>query len=124
MKKIVFILFSLVIIITSSCDKEEILENSNITNLRIYPNPSNGVFYVSFNLQIQGYTQTVDINIINKYGEVFSTKELTVEPPSGGVHENGAQNIQLNLENSPEGIYFVEIKTKDGVLRKELILLN
>jgi hypothetical protein len=133
MKKLVFILLSIAIII--SCKKEQILEDSNISNLGIYPSPSTGVFTVNFRLQKQDYLQTVDINIINKFGEVLATEELVIplslpidsaDTTVTSIIEVGgpSYNIMFNLENTPKGIYFVEIVTKDGFLRKELILLN
>ena len=133
MKKLVFILLSLVIM---SCEKEQILEDSNISNLVIYPNPSTGFFTVNFQLQEQDYVQTVDINIINKFGEIFASdsKEIlsslpidttiTVDTTITAINEIPVYSGMFNLENTPKGIYFVEIVTKDGFLRKELILLN
>ena len=133
MKKLVFILLSLVIM---SCEKEQILEDSNISNLGIYPNPSTGVFTVNFRLQKQDYVQTVDINIINKFGEIFASDSIeilsslpidttiTVDTTISVINEIPGYSGMFNLENTPKGIYFVEIVTKDGFLRKELILLN
>ena len=131
MKKLVFILLSLVIM---SCEKEQILEDSNISNLVIYPNPSTGFFTVNFLLQEQDYLQTVDINIINKFGEIFASdsKEILSSLP---IDSNDTTITSINepfysysgmfnLENSPKGIYYVEIVTKDGRLTKELILIN
>jgi len=130
MKKLVFILLSIVIM---SCEKEQILEDSNISNLAIYPNPSSGIFNIYFSLKEQEPLQTVDINIINKFGTILATEELVIplslpidsaDTTVISIIGSPSYNIIFNLENTPKGIYFVEIVTKDGFLRKELILLN
>ena len=111
MKKIVFILLSLVIIITSSCDKEDILENSNMTNLSIYPNPTRGVFNIFF---ISDEIDNFEITIVDAFGKLISqeTKQAFV----------GEYSKQLDLSTYPRGIYMVQIRTNDSFVSKRVVL--
>ncbi len=78
--------------------------NSNI--FTIYPNPSTGIYTVSMPSE----------NAVIDVFDVSGQKVLTLEA-------NG-KNTQLNLTNLNEGIYFMEIKTSTGVLRKKITKIN
>lgn len=74
------------------------------------PNPGLGEFYLDFNLETNG---DVEIQIANGLGqEVVKT-----------IHENVSQGrIKLDLKDQAEGIYFVNIRTLQGITTRKLIL--
>ena len=86
------------------------IENNNIHNLSIFPNPSKGVFIVEFdNLMIQD----LEIRILNSLGEIIY---------SDNKHQHiGEYKKLINLKNYSEAIYFLEIETQKGIINKKLI---
>ncbi len=79
---------------TTTCLTTSLSESENISSINIYPNPSNGKFY------LQGIT-TGEIEIYNTLGEkIFSQKIVSDE-------------TQIYLNNQPKGIYFL-LLTQDN----------
>ncbi len=77
-------------------------ENSGMSSLSIYPNPSTSVANISLNLNDEA---NVTISVVNTLGQTVYTNAL------GNV--NGNQNIQINTTDLEEGIYLVNV-TVDG----------
>ncbi|MBC8266782.1 MAG: T9SS type A sorting domain-containing protein, partial [Flavobacteriales bacterium] len=86
-------------------------ENTAITNLDVYPNPSRDIFNVSFETLKE---QDLEIKILNVIGEVVFTES---KQQFVGVYIK-----QINLVKYPKAIYFLEIETNDGVVNKKLVL--
>ena len=84
---------------------------ASISELDIYPNPSNDIFNISFNSE---YIQDLSIKILNIVGsEVYrETNEQFV----------GEYTKQVNLNDYGKGMYFLEIETNLGIVNKKLIL--
>ncbi|MBI4931348.1 MAG: T9SS type A sorting domain-containing protein [Bacteroidetes bacterium] len=78
-----------------------------ISNQDIYisPNPSSGVF----NVQMSRY-ENVQMKIYNVYGECIYQHICTSAHP------------QIDLSEVLNGIYFLQLKTEEGVLTKKIIL--
>ena len=74
------------------------LNEDNNENISIYPNPSNGIFYIN---KTVNYIQIIDINgkIINK---LKNSKEF-------------------NITNQKNGLYLVHILNKEKVIIKKII---
>jgi len=85
--------------------------SSAINNLSIYPNPSRGVFNISFT---SDDIQNLEVRILNLIGEELINENL--------VQFIGEYTKQINLINNAKGIYFLEIETNDGIINKKLIL--
>jgi hypothetical protein len=87
----------------------EISKNSSI---EIYPNPSNGIFTLSINgLQ----DEEIQIRITNVVGEeIYKTQKVNV---------SGNYSKEISLQNTPKGIYFVQIidQNNNAVNRKIVI---
>lgn len=85
------------------------LENfSTLTNLNVYPNPSNGIF-------------TVSKNSLNKISNIkifdFNAKLITEVYPI-----NNNQDILVDLSKLAKGTYFMEVSNgKDKAVRKVII---
>ncbi|MBC8265338.1 MAG: T9SS type A sorting domain-containing protein, partial [Flavobacteriales bacterium] len=86
-------------------------ENTAIANLEVYPNPSRDIFNVTFTTKEK---QDLEIRILNVIGEEVFTESKT--------QFVGEYTKQINLEEYPKAIYFLEIETNDGVINKKLIL--
>jgi hypothetical protein len=86
-------------------------ENTAITNLEIYPNPSRDIFNITFT---SNEKQDLEIRILNVIGEI-----IFIESKQQFV---GEYTKQIDLKEYPKAIYFLEIETDDGVINKKLIL--
>ena len=82
-----------------------------IGNLDVYPNPSRDIFNVTFTSE---NIQDLELRIINIVGEVIVTENLE--------QFVGEYNKQVDLATYTKGVYFLEIKTNNGVINKKLIL--
>lgn len=77
------------------------------TWLKIYPNPSNGVFYIS----------TQEHYIEN--WEVFNLSGVMVKN-----NQNKYQTGVVDLTNLPDGMYMIKVKTSDNKILKQKIAIN
>ena len=84
---------------------------TTITNLDVYPNPSNNLFSISFNSE---KVQDLQIRILNLIGEIIMDEQKT--------QFVGEYVETIDLEGKPKGIYLLEIETNSGVVNKKLIL--
>jgi hypothetical protein len=80
-------------------------------NLNIYPNPTRGLFNVSF---ISQEINNFEITIVDGFGRMIS-------------HENerefiGEYTKKVDLSNWPRGVYMLQIKTKDSYVSKRIVL--
>jgi hypothetical protein len=74
------------------------------SEIKIYPNPSNGIFYLLGNIN-------ETISIYNVLGEHIHTE---VNPDS---YRDATANCQLDLSQQPNGIYFIKV----GTITKKII---
>ena len=86
-------------------------ENSSIENLTVYPNPSRGIFNVSF---VSDEVQNIEISITNVVGEKIYTADLE--------QFVGQFTKEVSLATYPKGVYFLQITTDKGVINKKLAL--
>jgi len=71
-------------------------------NVRIYPNPSTGLFTIQLNNQHLS-PATLQVTISNITGMIIKTEKISVQ--------NNSANFNAELSN---GIYFIHVKTSDG----------
>ncbi|MEE9439604.1 MAG: N-acetylmuramoyl-L-alanine amidase [Saprospiraceae bacterium] len=98
-------------IIENDCESTATTETSNIQELKVYPNPSNGII----NLDIQNVSfETGHIYIINLTSKI--------------IWENNAKNytatdktIRLDIGSIPQGIYILVLKLQDQLIRKTIV---
>jgi len=84
---------------------------ATINNLDVYPNPSNEIFNIKFNID---RLQNLNIKIINVLGKVVYTEDKQ--------QFIGEYTKQISLDNYGKGVYFLEIETDNGIVNKKLIL--
>ena len=82
-------------------------ESFDINKIGIYPNPSNSIFNVALGKVIPNAIEVFDIS-----GKILlSQKDF----------QNIGNEMQLNLTNASNGVYFVKITTETGSLIKKII---
>jgi len=79
------------------------LANPTETLLKIYPNPSNGIFNIS------GNTNPANIHIINVYGEEIFQNKLSLP-------------ARLDFTSRPKGVYLIKIEVDNSVFIEKLII--
>jgi uncharacterized repeat protein (TIGR03803 family) len=87
--------------------------SSTVSKLNIYPNPSNGVFSLSYSLNTGG---TVHITILNELGQIVYNN--TEQRNAGSITE------QLNLESLAAGIYSLRMQTDNGITVRKIAIVG
>ncbi|MGI8892545.1 MAG: T9SS type A sorting domain-containing protein, partial [Bacteroidia bacterium] len=87
-----------------------IQENAiNNDNINIFPNPGNGIFHISSNLQ----DSDTDLEIINLLGNIIYTCKLNTN------------RMKIDINHQKAGIYFIRIKrNKETILNKKIIIVD
>ena len=93
-----------------NCATTYINENE-LDNINIYPNPSTGILNLSFRLE---KNQDLRIRILNVIGEEIVIDDLD--------QFTGNYNKQFGLIKYCKGIYFLEIKSESIIINKKFIL--
>lgn len=78
-------------------------ENEAVTNMNIFPNPTNGITNIVFDADNVNTT----VEVMNIAGQVVYTSNLGVV--------SGAQKVTVDAANFEAGIYLVNIITENGV---------
>ncbi|MCX6244260.1 MAG: thiol protease/hemagglutinin PrtT [Bacteroidetes bacterium] len=76
--------------------------------INIYPNPAKDVLMIDLTAFNGNFNQ---VRIMNTQGQ----QVVTVNP-------NGDQTFSVKVDNLPEGIYFVQLQTENGVYSKKFII--
>jgi hypothetical protein len=88
-----------------------ISETGSQWSLQIFPNPGSGLFTIDLS---SVSAENVNLSIYNAMGkEVFFTKDLTV---------NRNSNLNINLEDQPDGIYFLNLKGHGVNIIKKIVI--
>ena len=83
----------------------------NIQNLRLFPNPSDGVFNVTFDQQLKGSLQ---LEIIDLSGRVVLNKLFS--------DHQGAFSTTFDLGRLASGIYQLRLHSPDGVAIRSFVI--
>ena len=80
-----------------SCNTTALKDIDNDLNFSVYPDPSNGIFTLGI-----GQTLPVRLKVYNILGEC--------------VHQqsNVSSSLQIDLQNQPEGMYFLQVTVEQG----------
>jgi hypothetical protein len=70
----------------------------SVSDITVYPNPGNGIYYLEFNNPRNGEYQ---IKILNMVGETVNGIKGQKLPKS--------ERVVIDLTNQPEGIYFIQV---------------
>ncbi len=92
-------------------DVSEILEENN---LAVYPNPTNNVSTISFDL-----TEASSVNV-----EVYNTMGSLVFSKDNETMNAGTQKVTFDGTELPSGIYFVNVTIDEKVITRKVSLLK
>ena len=76
-----------------------------ISSIQLYPNPTTGSFTIKNDSPLASGVKIKNVEVYNVFGEL--------------VHQSTGEVINLNAVN---GVYFVSIKTEDGVAIKKIVI--
>ncbi len=79
------------------------IDESELSSLNIYPNPSKGIF------NIDGISDAVELVVTNTHGQVVYTNSV-------------GKNTQLDLSSQPKGICFIELRSENSVKIEKVVL--
>jgi hypothetical protein len=86
-------------------------ENSQVSGMKIYPNPNKGIFNVELNLN---FNSDVEIMIFDMIGKVaFNDKSTTF---------SGNYKKEIDLSNLAKGIYTANITVNGEIMRSKIII--
>lgn len=98
----------------NSEDKSQVSNSPASTDFNLYPNPSNGVSTIAFNLTTPGQ---VIVNMYNIQGQIVEQIR--------GAFDKGQHEFTLNTSHTlPNGMYIVRLQVGDIHTYKSLILEN
>jgi len=80
-------------------------------NLIIYPNPTRGLFNISF---IAEKVDNFEITIVDAFGKLVSQEDKQ--------DFIGEYTKQVDLSDSPRGIYMIQIRTQNSFVSKRIVL--
>ena len=111
--KLKAILFSLVILFSAAASATPInptdwAPQEFPAEVFVYPNPSNGVFFVE--LQSDEFMQ-IELKVVSLIGK--TVKQETLEPNN---------RVQLDLTDQPKGVYFVQLTAGSDKYLKRVII--
>lgn len=75
-------------------------------SLKVYPNPTNGLFTIEW---LNNGTQTVDLSIINVTGKIIGEWSFK-------------NRIEMDLSKQAKGIYYIRISTSETIITKRLVI--
>ncbi len=81
--------------------------------INIYPQPTNGLFYLGMNTEIN---ETIEFSCVNAMGRIIWS-ETKISPSNDAVFE-------FNLSNTSNGLYFLRAHRKDGSILMKKIIKN
>jgi len=82
-----------------------------MNHLNVYPNPTRGLFKISF---IAEKIDNFEITIVNAFGKLVSQEEKQ--------SFIGEYTKQVDLSDYPRGIYMVQIRTSDSFVSKRIVV--
>ncbi len=87
-----------------------VAERLHNTNLKVYPNPSQGMVWVELTTP---HSESVDISILNLMGQVVATQNLTA---------NGKTTTSFQLDGLRPGMYLIRVEGQTTKLLEKLII--
>lgn len=76
--------------------------------VQVYPNPSNGVFYVE--VQETDLMQ-IEFKVVNLIGKTIKKETLEAN-----------QRLRIDLQNQPKGVYFVHLQAGNEIYMKRIVI--
>ena len=86
-------------------------EENDVNSINVYPNPTNGTFMIEADIKQSDKPMIVLYNLI---GETVKTIEYSTAA-------NGVYKKEVNVKELPSGVYFLSLRTSQGVSMKKII---
>lgn len=93
---------------TTSANRSE-----NIKSSRVYPNPASSRTNLTF------FSESIGINI-----ELYDTSGTKIAKVFSSYLNKGEHKIDINLQNIPNGMYFIKITDSNGGFTTEKLIVN
>ena len=97
-------------IVVEYVDCTGINELANNVDVKVYPNPSNGVYNIKLN---SNENIEVEILVLSTSGSLVYKKE--------NISLNGETNIKIDISNYAKGVYQLLIRGEKGLINKKLV---
>ena len=81
-----------------------------LSEFQLYPNPNNGVFRLKWSTPPSG---NKELSITDLHGRMLYSRQITSQEPL---------DMKIELINPPAGMYFVRIKTDQGIITKKFVM--
>ena len=97
---------SLGFVTTGLCGNTTSISNTEITDLKIYPNPSSSVIYIES-------SQTISGNVL-----IYSFDGRLIR----AIHKQAAKKTEINISDLKSGVYVVKIPIGDKLISRKLLV--
>ena len=81
-------------------------------NLVVYPNPTNGNVNLSFGDDV--FIKNIDVKVYDLLG-----KQLNI-----GLNKNYSNNYEFNINNSPTGIYILNVRVNNSIITRKISVIK
>ena len=88
-----------------------ISENTDITQLSVFPNPTNGMFTVDLTINSE---QQIELELLNTLGDVVKVENYNLQ--------KGNSKISVSIKNLSKGMYYVKTQTEKGIFINSIIV--
>ncbi len=88
-----------------------IFKIENLQTFEIFPNPNDGTFFLKLEFEKR---KDIEITIFNELGQIIQQYS----------HSDNYILEKINLESAASGLFFVKIKTEQGVVVKRVVVQN
>jgi hypothetical protein len=86
-------------------------ESVLLNNVRVFPNPNEGMFTINF--KSTDVTESFRVDVVNSIGQIVYTERVT--------NFNGNYSQQLDLSAEADGVYIINIFTDNGTFQQQLV---
>lgn len=90
-------------------EEEEVFERSPLKELKIYPNPSNGLLYIEI-----AENKNVQVQLFDLSGKLILAQNIT----------NTAKHQEIDISNVTNGVYIIHVTNGNESLHGKLVLIK
>ena len=80
----------------------------------VFPNPNSGTFTLEFSTN-----EPAQIKVQNILGEIIYSEQTPLSIRRGA---SGEEKKEINLKNSPAGIYFLQLQTNEKIYNRKIVI--
>ena len=95
---------------TTACGPTAVENISLDENISLYPNPSTGELFITID---HPSVSSAEVSIFNALGEAVLEKKVNIP---------GSRTAKLDMNDKPEGMYLVRMKTNEGTVTRKVVI--